>query len=485
MKKIINIYILLFIGFASYSQNNITIYDFANAPQALLLNPAYDIEAQYHVTIPIFGSNKLSMESSGFSAYDIFANNSIPFQDKIENTVYQLTSKDFILGNQKMGIINIGQRINKDLYISYGLYEEADFYTTLPVELLKLPFEGTTYSGKKYSFEGLNLQANLLSVFHVGIQKKFSKQLNIGARLKLYNSAFDFSTTSMKGSFKTDINSNNTRTHSLTDIDIELRSAGLPIKIDDNNKVVRDNNNNILLNDDGEDIIISDYLSRGSIFSNTFFTGNKGIGIDLGVTYKIKKTTLSASINDLGVIYNGKLTQTYSYKGDYIKEGLAFDYDSSQPQDYIERLINDIDDSGPIEILDKGYFSLRPFQINLFATYGFGGIRNNQCQYLKSAYSYKPIDKIGAHIYAQKRPDKILYEASVFYERKITNGLLARVNYTVNRYSASNLGIAASGQIGKLNLYAGVNNILALTNLAKAQTISAQLGINILLPRKH
>ena len=486
MTKAIATYLVLFLGFvSSYSQNNITLFDFANSPQTLLLNPAYDIEAQYHVTVPIFGSNKISLESSGITLSDLFANNSTPFQDKVQNTIYQLTDKDFLLTNQKMEILNIGQRIKRDLYISYGLYEELDLYMSFPVELLKLPFEGTNFSGKEYGLDGFNLQTNLLSIYHVGVQKKYSNQLSLGVRLKFYNSAFDFSTRSIKGSFKTDINNDNTITHSLNDFDLVIKTTGLPIKIDNDLKIIRDNNNNILLNDNGKNITISDFISRGNILKNTFFSGNKGIGFDLGATYKIKKIQLSASVNDLGFIYNSKRTQTYSYKGDYVKESLAFEYDSSNPLNYLDLLINDIDDTNPINIQEKSYISLRPFQVNLFATYAFGGIRNNQCQYLKSAYSYKPIDKIGAHIYTQYRPNNILYEASIFYERKITNGLLTRINYTVNSYSASNLGLAVSGQVGKLNLYAGFNNVLALTNLAKANTISAQVGINILLPNKR
>ncbi|HIP47460.1 MAG TPA: hypothetical protein EYG92_00625 [Lutibacter sp.] len=486
MTKVFISYLVIFLGFTSlYSQNNIPLFDFANAPQTLLLNPAYDIEAQYHVTIPFFGGNKISIESSGITAYDLFANNSTPFQDKVQNTIYQLTDKDFLLTNQKMELIHIGQRIRKDLYISYGLYEELDLFMSFPVELLKLPFEGTSFSGKNYNIDGFNLQANLMSVYHVGVQRKYSKQLSLGARLKFYNSAFDFSVGSIKGSFKTDINNDNTVTHSLNDFDLAIKSAGLPIKIDSDLKIIRDSNNNILLNDNGTDVTITDFISRGNILTNTLFSGNKGVGFDLGATYKIKKITLAASINDLGFIYNYKLAQTYSYKGDYVKESLAFEYDSSDPISYVDRLVKDITDTNPVNIQDKGYISFRPFQINLFATYAFGGIRNNQCQYLKSAYSYKPIDKIGAHIYTQYRPNNILYEASIFYERKITNGLLTRINYTVNRYSASNLGLAVSGQVGKLNLYAGFNNILALSNLAKANSISAQVGINVLLPNKR
>lgn len=484
-KVILNTYVLLFVGIIGYSQNTVTLFDFANTPQSLLLNPAYDIEAQYHVTIPLIGSHKISLESSGFTVYDILAKNTIPLQEKVTNTVYQLDKKDFVLANQKMEVFNIGQRINRDTYISYGMYQETDFYMTLPVELMKLPLEGTRFSGKEYKFDGFHMQMNLVSVYHVGVQRKFSRQLNLGARFKLYNAAFDVSTKSMKGSFKTDINDDNTVTHSILNADLHINTAGLPMRFDDDIKVLRNEKGHILIDDNGEDVSIYDHLTRANIIGNTLFTGNKGIGFDLGVTYKIRNTQIAASINDLGFIYNNKLAQTYSYQGDYVKESLAFEYDPDNPLNYLDRLIKGIDDTNPINIHNKSYLSLRPFQVNLMATYGFGGIRNNRCTYLKSAYSYKHIDKIGTHIYAQYRPDKILYEASIFYERKITNGLLTRINYTVNRYSASNFGLAVSGQLGKVNLYAGFNNILALTNLAKAKTISAQVGINILLPNNH
>ncbi len=51
----------------------------------------------------------------------------------------------------------------------------------------------------------------------------------------------------------------------------------------------------------------------------------------------------------------------------------------------------------------------------------------------------------------------------------------------MNKYSATNIGLAVSADVWKLNLFVGLNNVLGLTNLAKSNSVSAQFGINVMI----
>ncbi len=479
MKKLVGL-LLFFNVFVVLAQGGINSYNFGQTPQAAMLNPAYNIETNYHFTLPIIGSHNIILESTGMTAYDVIGTNSIPFQDKVENTVYQLVANDYFLLNQKMEFLNMGQRLNNDAYLSYGFYEELDLFSTLPVELFHLFYEGTSIPGKEYKIDDVVMQSNLLMVYHVGLQKSITKKLDLGIRFKVYNAAYDLQATSNKGNFNSNITADNIYSHSLSDIDITIRTSGFAVQYDADNDPIKDQNGDIILeNNSGDDLYFEDYFKGGYIANKTFFNGNKGVGIDLGLTYQMKENlVLAASINDLGAIFNNNQVRTYAYKGDYTSQGLAFEYDS--PIGYVQRLEDELNEYIPLTIEGNNYTSLRPFHVNAFAAYSFNKKRSNVCELYKSvSYSYASI--FGALIHAQNRPNQILYDASFFYERNFNDIVQARLNYTVNKYSASNVGLAVSAHLWKINLFAGVNNVLGLTNLAKANNISAQLGIHVMI----
>ena len=57
--------------------------------------------------------------------------------------------------------------------------------------------------------------------------------------------------------------------------------------------------------------------------------------------------------------------------------------------------------------------------------------------------------------------------------------LAAKATYTVDSYSYSNVGLGLATDIGKFNFYIAADNLLRYGNLAKAKSVSLQLGFNI------
>ncbi|MGK0377194.1 MAG: hypothetical protein ACJA1Z_001003, partial [Patiriisocius sp.] len=56
--------------------------------------------------------------------------------------------------------------------------------------------------------------------------------------------------------------------------------------------------------------------------------------------------------------------------------------------------------------------------------------------------------------------------------------------YTVDSYSATNIGLGISANMGNVNFFIAADNLLYYTNLAKAKGVSLQLGFTILVDEK-
>ncbi len=480
MKHLWKLLLLLQAGFLT-AQNSINYYNLAQEPMAIMENPAYDLRVKRHISVPFIGSNNLQFVSSGFTLSSLFADNAIPFTDKIHSVVYGLDKKDFIMTNQKMGLFQMGQRLPNAAYLSYGLYEEWDLYATFPVEFLKIPFEGIAIPDKTYHLDGFNTEASLMMTYHVGVSTKIDKQLRVGGRLKFYNAAMNLSATNWQANYTTHI-SDNQMEHAFTGIDVKLLTVGMPVKLDESHRPIKDSDGKyILLAENGDEIYFDTYAKKGYWIGQLILGGTKGLGVDLGFTYKMNRNMdFAASITDFGVLFYNRKVQKYHLKGDYISEGIALPDNPNDPTHYTDNLLNGFFDEVPLEVNKNPAIRLRPFQVNAFLTYTFNKGRSNSCNYLvRRNYTYK--NKIGALLHAQKRPGQLLYDASVFYQKNIANILQARASYTFSRYNRWNFGLGLSTHVWKVDLFTGINNILGFANLAKANNASFQLGLNVLL----
>jgi hypothetical protein len=86
---------------------------------------------------------------------------------------------------------------------------------------------------------------------------------------------------------------------------------------------------------------------------------------------------------------------------------------------------------------------------------------------------------VGAQFYSIFRPKGPQMAGTLFYYRKIADFLAAKATYTIDSYSFSNVGLGLVTDIGKFNFYIAVDNLLHFGNLAKAKSVSLQLGFNI------
>ncbi len=466
MQKLIFIFLALW-AVSGISQNKQILYGFGDVPQSLLLNPGTKVPQMKHYGIPFLSQIHFNGGASGVSVYDIFGNSSVDINTRIRNKIFEMKSTDFFTATEQLHLIDFGWKSQKEIYFSGGIYQEFDFITYFPRDLAILAWEGNRdYLGYEFNLGELSTTGDFLTVYHFGINKQISKKLTVGARLKLYSSMFSFRSVNNAGTFVTEIveGSENVYEHTVTGVDITVNTSGYAS----------------LRDLDGSSEVVKEVIGRA------FFGGNIGVGVDIGGTYDISENwTASASVLDFGAIFHSKDVESYRASGNYTLNGIELIFPPLSAGDptlpYYGNLEDEIEREIPIDTLNEGYTQLRPTKLNGSLKYGFGKAvgRSGECDCLNMGGGDSKDQALGLHVYGMFRPKGPQFAGTLFYYRKLFDFLAAKATYTVDSYSYSNVGLGIAADIGKLNFYIAADNLLKYGNLAKAKSVSLQLGFNI------
>jgi len=469
--RILNIFpfILCFVLFTGKGQNKQLLYDFTEVPQSLLLNPGVKTPIKWYAGVPVLSGVSIHAGSSGISVNDIFADDGIDINTKIrDRAVFGLNSRDFFTQNTQIELVSGGfrnPRKPQDFY-SFGMYIEGDFILYWPQDLAILTFEGNANQlGRSFDLGDLNTRGELLSVFHIGINKRIRKNLIVGVRGKLYSGILNYQSSRNSGSFVTNPGQNNILASTLVS-DITLRTSGL--------QEIRSTGND----------------AQQTLIKRALLGGNLGLGVDLGFTYELnKQTTISGSVLDLGFIYNTQDVQTFTLRGDATVEGIEIILPGDLVNtngDFFQELVDEIEELVPFEENDNSYISFRPTKLYGAIRYNFGEPSQNQedcnCDYrVKDNDVYDGyLNAVGAQIFAVNRPRGPQLALTGFYQRRLGKFLNVRTTYTADSFSFTNIGLGLSFQAGPINFYIMGDNLLSYQNIADSRYASLQLGLNII-----
>ncbi|MEZ4858246.1 MAG: DUF5723 family protein [Flavobacteriaceae bacterium] len=458
------IFFLAFGYITCFAQNKQVLYGFSEVPQSLLINPGSKVPQKKHFGIPIFSQIHINGGSSGVSVYDIFGATQESINTKIERAIFKMKNTDFFTVTQQLELINFGWRSQKEMYFSGGIYQELDFISYFPKDLAILAWEGNAnYLDYPFDLGEISATGDLLTVYHFGASKNISNKLTLGARAKIYSSIMSFRSTNNQGTFVTrlaDSNSDNIYEHRVSDVDLQLETSGIAS--------------------------LQDNFSGSDLLSRAFLGGNLGVGLDLGATYAITSNwTASASVIDVGVIFHRKDVETYRATGDYVLNGIELLFpplSEGEPTfPYYDDLEDEIEREIPIDTLYNAYSQLRPVKINAGIQYSFGKIAGNsgECDCLNKGGAVDREQAVGLQYYSIVRPKGPQMAGTIYYYRKLFSGLAAKLTYTVDSFSYSNIGGGIVGDFGIFNFYLAADNMLHYGNLAKAKSVSLQLGFNI------
>jgi hypothetical protein len=436
------------------AQNKKILFNFNEIPQTLMVNPGAEVDFQWHFGIPALSGLYAHAGISKFSVNDLFANDGINLNTKLENLLTKLDNKDFYTANQQTEIFNIGFRLNnqKNDYLSFGFYEEFDAILYHPKDVVTLAYEGNADFSKQIDFNDLSLKAELLGVYHIGLTRKISNKLTIGTRFKIYSSVFNVNSTNNYGYYFTRNGEDNIYHHQMQNADVTLKTSGIV----HNKEAVIDQK------------IVNRFLA----------SGNMGLGLDFGLTYHINsKWKTTASFTDLGFIRHTKNTTVYRIQGTRDFDGFNLEFPANNPIDYLSNFNEDF----PTSEQSEKFTTLRSLKLNGALIYSFGQIDNNSC--LRTTYEIKRRNELGLELYSILRPKKPQASATLFYYKRLAKFFRAKFTYTVDSYSAKNIGVGFSSHIGMFNLYGSADNLLGFTDLSKSNNQTINFGINFTLDK--
>ena len=323
MRKVITC-ALLILGSVLLAQNKAVLYNFTAIPQSLSLNPGADVTYRLYAGVPLLSGISANVGSTGFSAYDLFADNGVNFNTKLRTIIFSTSRNDKVSLNQQLEVFQGGFKVgdwNNTAYISFGMYEEFDVLSYVPKDLAILALDGNqNYLGKYFNLSDLNARAEMLSVFHVGYNKRENEKLIWGVRGKIYSSIFDARSTKNSGYLYTIPSNGNTMYEQVISADMLLNTSGIA-KYDDK--------------DDDSDV-------AKDIQKRALLGGNLGLGFDAGITYYPKKDIqITASVLDVGFIRHTKEVESYRARGTYKYEGILPDFFNGTGGNNITEEFND------------------------------------------------------------------------------------------------------------------------------------------------
>ncbi len=465
---------MLFLLFTSAASQNMQIlYDFDQLPQTLMLNPGAEIDFDKHIGVPLL-SNVYAV--GGASSRDVNYNNLAEGTDSSSDVLRNLndlglSDNEIFLFHQQIELINVGFRLkNPAYYLSFGMYQQIDGFSSYPSDFGDLFFfgddqnqDGEAEVGENYSAESVNTVFELAGVFHVSMNKRINENLTIGTRLNILSGSIGLETSSNEGTYSLSKNplSNEPYIHNFEDIGVRLNTAGMLDSFDLS-----------------EDIGPASELIGGLFFMN----GSLGASIDFGFTYKhTKELSFSGSLLDLGIMsFQHKLT-TIEFEDAQIPSDEYYDPAGDELDFWTEKYLSD---ELPLITDEKSFSYFRSPKINASMRYDMrrkvkpekSAFRNVRAD-ISSDYR---MSSFGMQVYTEFRPKYPLWAITGFYSRELNKYLSIKATYTVDKFSYYNIGFGLSTHIKSFNFYTTIDNLVALPTIKNSNYQSFQFGMNFI-----
>ncbi len=452
-KLSLQILLLLFLLGASqliHAQPN-TLYFIKGIPQTKDLNPARTgITTGFYVSLPLFSKLDLEANTNGWNYNDLIHKGTGLRADSLvidlDNFINNIDKKNFINESVALTILEGGYRKEKNFY-GLSISERESGQLTFDKEMIRLikygnyPVLGqTTFSG----ILGVTIQQ-----FHeikFNFSHEVSKALTIGFATKLllgtgsiYSSGFSVRNTTPLNGSTLDLNALG-RLNISAPITVNHNPAGQIFNI------TRNPNTKL-----------------GTYLSNF---GNPGFAIDLGFSYRLgKKTEISASLIDLGVIrWKQHLTQL-TENGTFVYQGINVNDPSVLPplKPVINQLGNDLTTAFTPVFSANSFSTLLPSKIYFGIDYE-----------LSKAISFSEVNRL---MIVNNTVQPSMTAAA---NARAGRFLSLSASYSILQSGYDNIGLGAAVRIGPVQIYAVADHLYSLRNPATSANMNLRIGVNLL-----
>ncbi len=448
--KITFVLISLFSSMCVFSQKNFTLYNMKSTPQAISVNPSFMPKAKLYISLPI-GMVDFGVTNSAFSFNTLFkkrADDSLAIDAK--GVIEGLKPLNYFSVETNNELFGLGIKF-KGLYLSFNTTLKSRFNFVYPKDLIQFAFEGNgkNFLDKRVSLDGLSINLNTYVEYAFGATKEINDKLTVGGRLKIISGLANISTKKTELGIYTD-----PTTFALTiDGSAEINSSNsLFFALDTNNSATSNNFPN-------------------TVKSSLFKFVNKGVGIDLGGTYKLNdKLAVNASIIDLGSIsWKSNVSNLKTNDINYTFDGID-----------LNQFLNDTT-AKPLGRLTDTLVKVFDYEQN---TTKYSTSLNTKI-YLGANYNFTKSVNAGALLFNEFIGGKYRAGFSLSMNTMLKRWLVASMSYTMYNGSFSNIGLGLSMNAGPVQFYILSDNVLSFINPLNARNAHLCGGISIAIKGRN
>lgn len=423
----------------AFAQIEGTQYFMNSLPQYVGNNPAFFPRYKFALGLPgsMIGA---SYSNNGFNYNDLTKVENGKRVADLSRLAKALPEKTYITTTAQVDLFRLGLRITPSAYLSLNSSVRAYGRGMIPKDIISIIANGNQqYVGKTANISP-EMEMMLFWENSAGLAISPTENLTVGARIKLLRGFLNTNTATANASISVAENYNVTLA-----ADMNVRTSGIQNVEDD--------------------------------FKLSNYSGNNGMAVDLGATYKLfDKLTVAASIVDLGTIK--WKNDTYQYTLDKTKANYTFSGVD------INRLIDGDADYGksfadslevkfkPTEKEGSAYSTMLPAKM-----------------YASASYEVMKNFSVGTVLYGETFMGRFATGWTLAANKHFGRFLSTSVSYTVSNRSFNNLGAGLSLNLAPIQFYVVGDNLLRLPFSVAAnknlneyinstQVMNVRVGIN-------
>ncbi len=421
-----------------------------NVIQSGYTNPGKMSKYRINVSLPSFYGG---FTHTGPTIDDIlfYRADGSPYID-VDAGLLELQDDNFLRTQLNIETFNVTLRFGKlQAGLSHAI--KNDFVLAYPRNLAEMAFNGNEQFIDQTVNVAPGLNFTVYSEFGLHAAYQLTDRLSIGGRLKLLSGVGNISTNLDRE--KLDIYTDPEYYQLTATTDYQINAGTGLVEIDYYN--------------DGDSTSFNIDPFGGSLSAGDFFSGNGGIGIDIGAEYQLNdKITLGASIIDLGNIRWGKSAVNLTSNGSYTFEGIDAN-DAFFGEDSIEfnEALDTLATIFGFEETNKKYSTGLPTKF-----------------YLSGRYNVTKTFNVGlvgyGEIIRRKLRPAIALSAQKDFGRIFSIGGV----YAIQNGRFDNLGVNFGLKLGPIQLYGVSDNVISVFNPSDTKNVNFRMGLNIAIAKK-
>jgi hypothetical protein len=287
------------------AQQTNTLYFIENSTVRHKLNPAFQPENHYFISLPVLGYTSFNIGNNSISLKDMVYNENgqtVTFLNEnasIDRFYNKLKMNTVLRTDLQTNLFGFGFLFNS-AYWTFSLTERVNGTLSIPNDVFLISLYGTPdIYNNSFNFETLQTDLTAYTEASFGFAKDISDKWSIGAKLKLLLGHANLSNTNNDFSLNAGFNS--------WKINIDgSANTSSPVRMDF-----------------GNNSLPTDYATPAT-FAEWVRPSGLGAGIDAGVEYHLNENVkLSAALLDVGFIRWNKNVVNLKYSVDYTFDGVA------------------------------------------------------------------------------------------------------------------------------------------------------------------